>query len=95
MNFRTNLSLSCKKKKKILFWNQQITTRQAEIKCKHTRSASVVRSPRLAAIGVAILSGLTLNFTDTIITIIITRPRINEATVAVTILDAANNAAVE
>lgn len=48
------------------------------------RSASVVRSPRLAAMGVATLSGLMLHFLDQSTTATITEPRIKLANDAVT-----------
>jgi len=40
----------------------------------HDNNAKVVRSPKLAAIGVATLSGFILQCRDDIITITITRP---------------------
>merc|ERR1719239_1465520 len=50
------------------------------------RSPRVTRSPRAAAIGVATLSGLTLNLRDADITSTMTRPRVALAREAVTTL---------
>ena len=47
-------------------------------------NASVIRSPRLAAMGVATLSGLMLHFFEQIITTTMTEPRMRLASVAVT-----------
>lgn len=55
--------------------------------------ARVTKSPRLAAIGVAILSGLILNFRDNTIIETISDPKIRLATVAVTRLLAQSNVA--
>ena len=54
----------------------------------HDSKARVMRSPRLAAIGVATLSGLMLSFLDARITATMTSPRLKEATEAVTRLEA-------
>lgn len=48
------------------------------------KSARVVRSPRLAAMGVATLSGLTLHFLENTTTAAMTEPRMRLASVAVT-----------
>ena len=47
-------------------------------------SARVMRSPRLAAMGVATLSGLMLHFLENTTTAAITEPRMRLASVAVT-----------
>ncbi len=53
-----------------------------------TRQIRVIRSPSDAAIGVVILSGFRCTRRDSITTIIIIMPRINDAIDAVAILDA-------
>ena len=57
------------------------------------KRANVTKSPRLAAIGVAMLSGFRLHFLDKTTTITISEPKIKLATVAVTRLLAHNKVA--